>query len=805
MEEKCLYLWSLTTILQKTMKKTFITLLLSLAGLTAAASNTWQLLGVDYTVDTLFHAIIGPGTSQTSLYFTNGSIEMRVFYTTIDMTNPYLTLRTVSGQDKTAGGETVSSMAQRNDGEGHRFFVGVNADFFYTSGTTARGVSMVGTPIGTCIGDGVVYRLNNDEYKYVFDENRNSYINSVAIGGTMSHDGTTVTVGGVNTDAGNNVVTLYNDRYYGSTNQLQACCEVEAMLVEGNSFNFLEPFKLVITGSPSSEGDMIVPNGHYVLHGQGSTADFIATLNEGDEVTVTMSATAGGNKIDPREVVCGQPWMLRNGVTIDDGNPDMHPRTCIGFANGGQTIILMVVDGRSLISDGCRTSHLGDLLQYAGATDGLNLDGGGSSALYTSALGVRNVPSDGHERADANGLFLVSSAPDDNQITEIRFKDWVQKVPKYGLYSPVIYGYNQYGMLINTDVQGFTLEVDESLGTIKDNGTFFATGSGDGVLTAVYNGISATIPISIVGSGDDMRLTNDSIINDTYRTYAVGVESQVGDKIMPLDPAALTWSSSDESIVIIDAETGVLQGLRDGEAFVTGGLEDKSLSMKVKVQKPIKRVYPLDPDMDLSTWNISMSGGKNYTVTPLDNGVKVDYTGNSARVNYFRMNKDIVLWSLPDTLRVRINPGDAPVTGVTFALRPNGGKISYQAVTPDSVPANVESTIDLPIDQWIDDEDMGNYPIQLTYVQVTMGKSTPNQQYTMLIPGLEVIYRNAPEIQVVMGDVNGDTYVNSADITALYDYLLNNNTSNLVNGDVNGDDHINSADITSVYDILLGN
>jgi formylglycine-generating enzyme required for sulfatase activity len=55
------------------------------------------------------------------------------------------------------------------------------------------------------------------------------------------------------------------------------------------------------------------------------------------------------------------------------------------------------------------------------------------------------------------------------------------------------------------------------------------------------------------------------------------------------------------------------------------------------------------------------------------------------------------------------------------------------------------------------------------------------------------------------GDVNGDGHVNSADITALYDWMLNNNSSNLVNGDANGDGHINSADITCVYDILLGN
>ena len=57
----------------------------------------------------------------------------------------------------------------------------------------------------------------------------------------------------------------------------------------------------------------------------------------------------------------------------------------------------------------------------------------------------------------------------------------------------------------------------------------------------------------------------------------------------------------------------------------------------------------------------------------------------------------------------------------------------------------------------------------------------------------------------VYGDVNGDGVVTSADVTAIYDFLLNNDASSLVNGDVNNDGNITSSDITSVYDILLGN
>ena len=57
----------------------------------------------------------------------------------------------------------------------------------------------------------------------------------------------------------------------------------------------------------------------------------------------------------------------------------------------------------------------------------------------------------------------------------------------------------------------------------------------------------------------------------------------------------------------------------------------------------------------------------------------------------------------------------------------------------------------------------------------------------------------------IPGDVNGDGFVTSADVTALYNFLLNNDSSDLVNGDQDGDGYITSGDVTIVYNILLGN
>ena len=57
----------------------------------------------------------------------------------------------------------------------------------------------------------------------------------------------------------------------------------------------------------------------------------------------------------------------------------------------------------------------------------------------------------------------------------------------------------------------------------------------------------------------------------------------------------------------------------------------------------------------------------------------------------------------------------------------------------------------------------------------------------------------------ITGDVNCDGYVTSADITALYSYLLNGDNTYVSTSDVNGDGSITSADITAVYSIVLGN
>ena len=777
--------------------------------LTAVASGTAYLRGNEYKVDTLFHNVVGPGTTQTSLLFTReGSSDLRVFYCTMDMTNPLLNLAGVCATDHLAGQERISAMAERKSREGAQYFVGINGDFFEISGRTVRGNNMVGTPMGPTVVNGEVFRARSDASQsrsFTQDTDGGLYVNSIAYGGTVTNaQGESAPLGGVNIDGMKNYIIIYNYLHYGETNQTSAGWEVETMVADGETFKAAGVFHLVVTGDPSDAGDMTVPRHRYVLRGQGNTAAFVQNLHVGDTLTVNATWTTGGLSVDPKEVVSGSPKILENGVTLNSegdrgGSDELHPRTGLGYSDNGDKVYFVIVDGRSSISAGCRTTVLADIMHYAGATDAVNLDGGGSSILYTQALGVRNVPSDGYERSDGNAFYAVHSAPTDSVVTSLRFADYKIETQLYVIYTPRVFAYNQYGVMIDNDVQGFTLSCPEWIGTIGDDGrTFVGNATGTAALTATLGDVSVTQPVTVLGDISDMKLTCDSVLNDTFREWPVLVQNMVSGKLMYLNPAALEWTSSDESVVSIGAHTGVLRGVNTGEATVTGTAGDFTGTMKVIVEKPTARVMSAIPSPDPSEWKLSMSGGKNGAVTALGDGFRVEFTGASTRSAYIKLTKSVRLWSMPDVLRIRFNPHNVEVTKVTLAMRTPGNAINPRAFILENLPLEQEKTLDLFTYKWMDTDDVTLYPITLEYVQFTIEKPTVGDAYSLDIIGLETIYNNVFD----KGDVNGDGVVSGADVTSLYSFLL---TGSAVagNADINGDGIVNGADVTALYSMLL--
>ncbi len=239
------------------LKKIYLTCSALLAASVVFAEGSVKLADVEFSVDTLFHAKVGPGTTQTSLHLintTNTDQQLRVFYLTVDLQNPTVAIKSVIAQDKLSGGATTSSMATDHSSSGKTYYAGINTDFFYTSGSATNGVSLVGTPVQAAMANGEVYRTAwaSDAWpNFYVGEDGKPYIGAVSFAdGVAESNGKSVAFSVVNNDAADNAISVYTPRYYGVMNQpalAGQCAEVTAKLIEGESIAIGKTVKLEVT------------------------------------------------------------------------------------------------------------------------------------------------------------------------------------------------------------------------------------------------------------------------------------------------------------------------------------------------------------------------------------------------------------------------------------------------------------------------------------------------------------------------------------------------------------------------------
>lgn len=118
------------------------------------------------------------------------------------------------------------------------------------------------------------------------------------------------------------------------------------------------------------------------------------------------------------ESIGGYPSILAGGQSVIDASLDpfatsRQPRTMVGW-NAAGDLWFVTVDGRQPgLSQGVSLSEGVEVLRGLGATDGFNLDGGGSSTFVSLPPGggrtpvVLNRPSDGVERRMATFLAVI--------------------------------------------------------------------------------------------------------------------------------------------------------------------------------------------------------------------------------------------------------------------------------------------------------------------------------------------------------------------------------------------------------------
>ncbi len=509
------------------MKKLFLSLATCAAMLSASASDTWQLGPYAYQADTLFHVTAGPGITTTGVRLSTNTNKTNIFYSTIDLTNPDLELRGVQAKDNGDVIENVNAMGVRKNKQGNgQYIAGVNGDFFNMGGSPTR-------TNGHSLADGVLYNagiggtgwINSATYATVEGKKDIRLLQGIQAAKTLKFpDGQTHSYH-INGGRWDNYLVIYtSDSTSTGTNIWGRECTmklVSGTIANGDAvFEITSPWEGKCDGT--QVGNMTVPEGGYVLSGVGQAYAKMEQLKVGDKVSLGTEISYNGKAINPTQMIGGCSYIVTNGkiapdvyFTYIDHFASNQARTVIGYNEDRTKLIILVADkyakyatvkeGEETVtkvkdpeklsygtSTGMLLQRMGHIMLHLGCYTAMNFDGGGSSQLYNKELGICNIPyGDTYLRPVANGFFAVSTTPVDNEIASLEVRQKNVKLAKDSIFTPTVYGYNKYGVLVNSNVTGYTLTVAPSLGTVsteaRSGEPAFVAGDAKGTTVAVIS------------------------------------------------------------------------------------------------------------------------------------------------------------------------------------------------------------------------------------------------------------------------------------------------------------------------------
>jgi hypothetical protein len=180
------------------------------------------------------------------------------------------------------------------------------------------------------------------------------------------------------------------------------------------------------------EGSAEIPNDGFVISASGNKRDEILKLAKpkskieiqfGDtdwDRTFFMDETNLGKELKlpsfgaSEDITNGVPQLIKDGkieITWEQEKSSKafvetrHPRTAVAKLKDGK-FLMITVDGRSESSGGIGLEELAKLFLELGATDAMNLDGGGSTTMFLDGK-VVNHPSDKEGERRVSDALLV--------------------------------------------------------------------------------------------------------------------------------------------------------------------------------------------------------------------------------------------------------------------------------------------------------------------------------------------------------------------------------------------------------------
>ena len=284
--------------------------------------------------------------------------------------------------------ETTSHMCARV-----HCLLGINADF-----------AGVGTdqPLGAFVTDGELLRSPSSTH-HQLSFTGDGRLTDQTFGWTgrlMTTDLKQQSFDGVNVDRAPGKIVLYTPAFGPTTRTPSPGTDLVLRVVEpAGEFRLGQTALVEVVGLNEGAQDGPIPAGGAVLSADGAGADALRSLwtrVSGGVASNQAFLRIESTDVDVRESVGGSPILVKDGKRWftdpgDNFTTGRHPRSLVGWTPGGD-VLLVAVDGRQPdVSVGMSLYEATDLLIGLGASEGMNLDGGGSTTFVRNGSVVNRV------------------------------------------------------------------------------------------------------------------------------------------------------------------------------------------------------------------------------------------------------------------------------------------------------------------------------------------------------------------------------------------------------------------------------
>jgi len=474
---------------------------------------------------------VGPGVVHHDIKIPDVPYSIDILE--IDWPNEWLSLEAAIANDTINNKqlERTTSIAAEHDSLGHLVIGATNGDFF--------NISTTGIPINIHIQNSQIAVNPINRPAIGISESGKFKLTAFSVNSLVKAANDSIhAIAGFNTARGTNQLIFYNQ--YQGPSTLTNEWGTEVLLRPVDDWVVNDSMRFVVEDKVSGVGDMHFSRDMAVLSGHGSSQTFLDT-NIAIDDTLTLRLGIMPDIGHMTQAIGGGPMLLENGVNVATGT-DQHPRTGFGFNADTSKVFMITIDGRQPgYATGMTLPQMASFMKnYLGASDAINLDGGGSTTMVVRGS-IVNSPSDpAGERLVGNALLLVSSAPLDTvSRIEISPKQSIlyggveseppgaeKTMPLRLLNGDIqqfrVKGWDQYYNPLPHDSIQPTFYADERIGSINADGLFTASAMHDSgyVWVESSNGIADSAFI-IVNTLSRLTIYPKEVVTDSGSTVTL--------------------------------------------------------------------------------------------------------------------------------------------------------------------------------------------------------------------------------------------------------------------------------------------